>query len=186
MVLFNFLPWVRRRSSSTKKGFTLLEVLVVMVIVGILMAIASPNWILFMQNRQVTLAQGELHQGIRNAQTRSSSTRQSWRFSLRERTGQWEWAVHPNEQSASDVTTWSPLNENVEIYGPDTTLAQSGGIYYVRFGHQGDVIFRLSTVTVTHQSGGVKNRCVVISTLLGATRKGIEQDYPNGNGRYCY
>ena len=175
------------RKQFQTSGFTVLEVMVVMVIVGVLMAIAAPIWIAFLQKRQVILAQGDLHQAVRTAQTRSRTTRQSCRFSLREQAGQWEWAVHPNTQAAIDVATWSPLNENVEIYDPDTTLAQSGGIYYVRFGHQGEVIYRLSTITVTHGSGtATRDRCVVISTLLGATRKGVEQDYPNSNGRYCY
>jgi prepilin-type N-terminal cleavage/methylation domain-containing protein len=187
MVLFDSLHQLRPVKRSQFGGFTLLEVMVVVVIVGVLMGIAAPDWIAFFQRRQVTLAREELHQGIRMAQTRSGTHRQSWRFSLRERSGQWEWAVHPNEQAASAVQAWSPLNENVEIYGPDTTLASSGGIYYVRFGYQGEVIYRLSTVTVTHKSGTVQNsRCVVISTLLGATRKGNGQLYPNSNGRYCY
>ncbi|MDA0266128.1 MAG: prepilin-type N-terminal cleavage/methylation domain-containing protein [Cyanobacteria bacterium] len=189
MVLFNRLHRLRLQQAKPvrPKGFTLLEAMVVVVLVGIVAGIAAPDWIGFFQNRQVTLAREELHQGVQMAQTLASTHRQSWRFSLRERAGQWEWAVHPNEQLASDVDAWSPINENVEIYGPDTTLAKSGGIYYVRFGHQGEVIHRLSTVTVIHKSGTVQDsRCVVISTLLGATRKGQGQDYPNTNGRYCY
>jgi prepilin-type N-terminal cleavage/methylation domain-containing protein len=186
MGLFNCLHRLNHRKRTPTQGFTLLEVMVVMVIVAVLMGIGTPSWIQFSQKRQVTSAREALHQAVRMAQTRSITNRQSWRFSLREQDGNWEWAVHANEQAAIDVGFWSPLDDNVKIDDSDTTLAQSGGIYYVRFGYQGEVIHRLSTITVTHKSGTGHDRCVVVSTLLGATRKGEEQLYPNGNGRYCY
>ncbi len=186
MVLLRHLYRRPPRKGVERWGFTLLEVLVVMVIVGVLMGIGTPDLIAFFQKRQVTLARETVHQAVRMAQGLSMTNRQSWRFSLREQSGIWEWAVHPNEQAAIDVQDWSPLDDTVEIYAPDTTLAQSDGVYYVRFGYQGEVIYRLSTITVTHKSGTTANRCVVISTLLGATRLGEEQLYPNSNGRYCY
>jgi hypothetical protein len=68
----------------------------------------------------------------------------------------------------------------------DTTLAKKNDVYYVRFGFHGEVKYRLGTVTLDSKNGLARNRCVIISTLLGATRKGEEQPFPNSNDRYCY
>lgn len=167
-------------------GFTLLEVLVVLVIFGVTAAIAAPSWARFQANRQVTLARDELRQGIQQAQATSIAQRRSWRFSLRDQDGSLVWAVHPSDQDWRTVEAWQALNPNVMLKQADTTLAQRDGVYYVRFGFRGDVKYRLSTVTLTSKGGLVQNRCVVISTLIGATRNGIGQLYPNRNGRYCY
>jgi prepilin-type N-terminal cleavage/methylation domain-containing protein len=167
------------------QGFTLLEVIVVIVIAGILLAIAIPSWLQYVANRQVAAARDEIHQGIMMAQHSAMMHRSSWRFSLREIDGRMAWAVHANDVDWQDVSVWYPLHRNVVVYVPDTTLAAKEGTYYVRFGFQGDVRYRLSTVTLDSKNGGAKNKCVVISTLIGATRKGAEHTTPKGN-RYCY
>ncbi|MGF1521723.1 MAG: Tfp pilus assembly protein FimT/FimU [Leptolyngbyaceae cyanobacterium] len=167
-------------------GFTLLEILIVLVIVGIFGAIATPTWAKFLAGRRVTLTRDELHQGIQQAQSAAIAQRTSWRFSLRQRGDRWEWAIHPNTQDWRDVDGWQALDMNIMLEQLDTTLAKKQGVYYVRFGHLGEVKYRLSTVTVADKHDLTNARCVVISTLLGATRKGEEQLYPNPNGRYCY
>lgn len=181
-----YRPLIAYLNIAKSAGFTLLEMMIVLVIIGILGAIAAPSWNRFRAERQTTMARDELHQGLRQAQAASLAQRSSWRFSLRQQTNHWEWAVHPDTQNASDVEAWQSLDANVLLEASDTTLAQRQGIYYVRFGYRGDVKYRLGTVTVTSRSGLAQNRCVVVSTLLGATRKGREHLYPNGNGRYCY
>lgn len=178
--------WAAGSSDGKTAGFTLLEILVVLVIIGIVSAIAIPTWAKFLAGRRTTIARDELHQGIRQAQSASIAKRTSWRFSLRQQGDLWEWAIHPNTQDWQDVDTWQALDANVTLEQPDTTLAKKQGVYYVRFGYLGEVKYRLSTVTVTDKHNLADDRCVIISTLLGATRKGEEQLYPNRNGRYCY
>lgn len=58
-----------KRPNNSTAGFTLLEVLVVVILVGILMAIASPSWVTYMANRRAQAVQGELLQILRQAQT---------------------------------------------------------------------------------------------------------------------
>ncbi|MBE7386136.1 MAG: type II secretion system protein [Leptolyngbya sp. SIO1E4] len=186
MALFQYRALAAGRKRRSIAGFTLLEILVVLVMLGILAAISAPSWTRFQANRQVTLARDELRQGIQQAQSASMTQQSSWRFSLRKQAEQWEWAVHPNEQSWEDVSAWQPLNANITLAESDTTLAQQAGTYYVRFGFNGEVKYRLSTITLADKAGLTQNRCVVISTLLGATRNGEEHLYPNNNGRYCY
>ncbi|MEM1311152.1 MAG: prepilin-type N-terminal cleavage/methylation domain-containing protein [Cyanobacteria bacterium P01_D01_bin.71] len=167
------------------QGFTLLELMAIVVILGVLAAIAALSWTKYLANREVTAARDELRSGILEAQNSAITHRTSWRFSLREVDDHLEWTVHPNSLSWEDVEGWKSLSPQVVLYPADTTLAQSGGTYYVRFGFQGEVRYRLSTLTLDSKNGIARNQCVVISTLIGATRKGKEYPSPNGN-RYCY
>ncbi|NEQ43340.1 MAG: prepilin-type N-terminal cleavage/methylation domain-containing protein [Leptolyngbya sp. SIOISBB] len=174
-----------RRRALSPLGFTVLEVLVTIVIIGILAAIATPSWLKFWTTREVSAASDELRQGILQAQNEAMTHRATWRFSLRDVGDHLEWTIHPDTTPWQDAQGWKALNDKVVLDLADTTLAQSGGTYYVKFGFQGEVLYRLSTVTLDSKNGIAKNQCVVISTLIGATRSGEEQPYPNGD-RYCY
>ena len=167
-------------------GFTLLELLSVVIMVAILASIAAPSWFLFQINWTIKTARDQLHQGLQQAQQAAITHRQVWRFSLRQRGDRWEWAIHPNRQPVDEVPHWEPLHTLVDIDDPDTTLPTAQGVHYVRFGYHGEVIYRLGTLTVGGQQGVGTQQCVIVSTLIGNTRKGQEQLYPNGNGRYCY
>ncbi|MDB9525018.1 prepilin-type N-terminal cleavage/methylation domain-containing protein [Oscillatoria sp. CS-180] len=176
----------QRRNCSSNAGFTAIEILIVVVIISILAAIAIPSWLKFWANQQVIVARDELRSGIQQAQSAAIAHGHSWRFSLRETDNRIEWAVHANTTDWKDVKNWQALHPNLVLDPNDTTLAKKEGTYYVRFGFQGNVRYRLSTLTIDSRDGVAKNRCVVVSTLIGATRKGEEQLYPNRNGRYCY
>lgn len=151
-----------------------------------LAAIAAPVWGRFFANQQVAKAQNEVRLAIQKAQAAAIANRSAWRFSLREQGDYIEWAVHSDDQPWQDVTVWQALDTRITLETVDTTLAKKGGVYYVRFGFQGEVLYRLSTISLTSENGLAKARCVIISTLIGATRNGEQHLYPNGNGRYCY
>jgi len=175
----------RSRQYQLNKGFSLLEVLVVVAIIGIVAAIATPSWLKYLANRQVTAARNEVHQGILLAQSSAIAERRAWRFSIREVDDRLAWAIHPNAVDWKDVVAWNFLHPTVVFYDDDTTLLSKEGTYYTRFGFKGEVTVRLGTVTLDSRNGAAQNKCVVISTLIGTTRQGEEHPSPRGS-RYCY
>ncbi len=172
--------------SPTQTGFTLIESLVVVTVIAIIATMALPSWLGFLDQRRVNMTQDLIYQALRKTQAEASQKRQSQRFSLRERDGQLEWVSHPDTLSAIQVSHWIPLIDGVKLASEDNTLLQSRGIYYARFDHEWNVTSQLGRITVVGNGNRLSHRCVVISTLIGAMRRGKGQTKANADGRYCY
>jgi prepilin-type N-terminal cleavage/methylation domain-containing protein len=61
----------RRRSTA---GFTLLEMLVLMIIIGVLFAIAAPGWDALLSRQRVSTAREQVVQIIRQAQSEARTS----------------------------------------------------------------------------------------------------------------
>ncbi|WP_017301885.1 pilus assembly FimT family protein [Nodosilinea nodulosa] len=167
-------------------GFTLIEGLIVVAIMGLLAAIAAPSFFSFWQQRKINITQDMVYQALRVTQTDAMQQHQSRRCSLRERNGRIEWASHPESTLASQVTNWQPLVDGVGFADIDNTLVASGGVYYAKFDMYGNVQGQLGTVTVAMSDRKTTHRCVVVSTMIGAMRKGTGHTTANSNERFCY
>jgi prepilin-type N-terminal cleavage/methylation domain-containing protein len=171
-------------------GFTLLEGLIVVVIIGLLLAIAAPAFLGFWQQRKINAARDMVYQALRVTQSDAIQQRHERRFSIRQRDGLVEWASHPETVPATRVMTWQPLIDGVVLADIDNTLTSSGGIRYTRFDMYGNLrakaINQQGTITLTVSGARHTHRCVVVATVLGALRKGQGRPRANSNGRYCY
>lgn len=164
-------------------GFTLLETIVVLMIIGILFAIVAPAWNHLLNVQRLNTAQEEIFQAIRTAQSNAKLNRIDWQFSLRSANGTVQWAIHSKAAPVSEVS-WNSLDSSVRL-DEETSLDLEREIRRVQFNERGSVNGQLGRVTLSGNIGGRTKRCVIVSTLLGAIRNGTDHTAAR-DGKYCY
>lgn len=168
---------------STEFGFTLLELLVVVVMLSTLFAIAAPGWAAFVNGQRLNVAQDQAYQAIRDAQSSAKQHHIAWQASFQNANGIVQWATHP-VGSTPTASLWHSLDSTIQL-DSETTLPESGGIYRIQFDHSGQIKGQLGRLTLSDKVNGKAKRCVIASTLLGVIRVG--QDHPKPqNEKYCY
>jgi Tfp pilus assembly protein FimT len=185
-----------KQGVNLQRGFTLLEQLVILVMLGILGAIAAPSWSTFWTTLQLNMAQDRIYGVIQTAQTEARRNREVWQASFRQVDRQVQWAVHPVEPGIFVPSSlhWTALEQpDVILDIRETTLDCSGrdcaspdGLWRVQFNHRGHTHGQLGRITVKSIKGGKIKRCVFVSTLIGNLRTAREQPKPDDSKRYCY
>ncbi|MEM7726659.1 MAG: prepilin-type N-terminal cleavage/methylation domain-containing protein [Cyanobacteria bacterium P01_A01_bin.45] len=165
-------------------GFTLLEVLTVIIIVSILTAIAVPSWLNFVTIRRLSVAQDEIYQAMRKARSQAEKNKFTWQASFREKDGILQWSIHSAAINPNDAI-WNNLDSDIRL-DTETTLQESQGIRRIQFDFQGNVRKPpLGRISISTKYGGKAKRCVYVSTILGAMRKAKNRENPK-NGDFCY
>ena len=179
------MPFRIPHDHDAHSGFTIIEGLAVVVIIGILAAIAAPSWLKFSMNREVEAARDQLHQGIQQAQTQAIATRTAWQFSLRATQGQVEWAIHQHGLPWNDIRNWQPLDPKIVLDEDNTLTLEQNDVHYILFTFKGTVNER-SIITLESQGGIADKKCVMVNNLLGTTQDGKELPQPNRFGFECF
>ncbi|NDJ25448.1 prepilin-type N-terminal cleavage/methylation domain-containing protein [Nostoc sp. B(2019)] len=180
--LVNAKNFLNNRSNS---GFTLPEMLVVVVLIGILAALGIPNWLAFVDTRRLNTAQNEVHLAMRQARSQATKEKLTWQVSFREQNGIVQWAVHPATVNPS-AANWNNLDSSVH-FDSETNFPLSNGIRKVEFDYRGNAKSPndLGRITLSSKYGGKAKRCVIVSTIIGGMRTEKEQATAEG-GKYCY
>jgi prepilin-type N-terminal cleavage/methylation domain-containing protein len=116
-------------SRQSERGFTLAEVLIVIVLMGIVLAIASSTWFGVVESREVDSATNQMIADLRLAHTRATNRLVDYEVHLTDNSSSYE--VGPSAELASRTlpddarvqTTGATLNI---VFKPDGSATPSG------------------------------------------------------------
>lgn len=181
-------------------GFTLFELIIIVILVGIVSAIAFPNWMAFVERQRLNSAQSQVYQAMQEARSNAKRDKLTWQASFRQVRVDgkevFQWSVHPASITPS-AASWHNFEANVRL-DDETSLPNSDSVRRVRFNYYGCPVYQLNDqcgettiltkgrITVSSAKGGKAKRCVIVSTLLGVLRMAKEQAKTDEKGRYCY
>ncbi|MBE9004025.1 type II secretion system protein [Fortiea sp. LEGE XX443] len=102
-------------------GFSLVEVLVVTVMIGILAAITIPNWLGFTNRQRVGKANDAVLAALREAQREAKQKKLSYSVSFKVESNTPKFVIHPDSEQASTIQDqpnskrWKNLGEDLGI-----------------------------------------------------------------------
>lgn len=191
------LPSEKQLSGNSEAGFTLIELIVVIIIIGVLSAIIAPGWLAFTNQQRVSKVNDAILSALQTAQAEAKRSKLSYSASFKfDKLNPTDadsvplFAVYP---SSSTPTTWQKLGGELELKPGSislcsnvdqrqannikaTSYCNSATPSTISFNYQGILIAATaagSDITVTGQNGNPK-RCVVVKTILGSMQ--IEKD----------
>lgn len=151
-------------------GFTLFELLIVIVIAGVLALIAAPGWLTFMNSRRADAGRDQVLQLLRQAQSQAIRSRRSQTV---------KFVTPDNELPIVEISGISqridgqvvgatPRNFGLEVLNGDESCGAAEGC--VVFNDRGNVSKASTVINITSPAGSGAKHCVIVETLLGAMR----------------
>ena len=186
-----FVRWLSlaRKEGDRPSGFTLVEVLIVVVIIAIIASIAIPSWLGFITTRRVNRAQRDALNIMRDAQAKAQKEKRGWTACFRDEGGRLEYTILAGDRDAETGEAggcdngnigWLPLGEgDADKVRIDTTTVTTANIplnatgdYAVGFDFRGQVDLNLPNngLKVGFTARNVNSstrRCVIVTTILG-------------------
>jgi len=168
-------------------GFTLLEVLVIALIIGILSSIAAPSWQAFINRQRVRTVNDRVFQSLRLAQSEAKRTKSTVTVTFN---------YDPNATPPVDPPTVT-FNPPLATGGSEQKLDAGGEIKpgtialtfnkpdsnpktsSLVFNYQGNPSTTPFVVTVAPSGGGAK-QCAIVETIIGGMRTAEGKDPVTG------
>lgn len=106
--------------AKNNAGFSLIEILVVLVMLGVLAAISTPNWIAFLNRQQANKANDVVLAGIQEAQRQAKRQKIGYSISFRTDNNIPQIAIYPKDSDPTKL--WRNLGTDVGIKSGEIVL----------------------------------------------------------------
>jgi prepilin-type N-terminal cleavage/methylation domain-containing protein len=193
------------KSIQPDAGFSLIEIITVVLMIGILAAMALPSWSAFVNRQRVGKANDAVLAAIQEAQRQAKQKKLSYSVSFKVVSQTPQIVIHPDSETASSIadTRWQPLGKDVDVQSRQITLltnlsgknkvktsVDTSSTYLntpqtISFDYMGTLpnLGFATTPTDPNATSEIKvvvenkniKRCVILRTLLGATSTGKDQ-----------
>lgn len=208
-------PPGREHLTQSEAGFSLLELIVVVLMIAILSAIAAPSWLAFVNRQRVAKVNDQVWSAVQEAQQQAKRTKLSYNVSFQTDSDELEVAVYPEDTDPTSIP-WRPLSEGLDIKDgqvilcsniDQTTLNKNSGSTSCNFTQQrtitfnyqgnldgdpelGDTGFQGLAVTVAIPNDAdepipATARCVMVKTLIGSMQIGKDEYDDTSNKQGC-
>ena len=159
---------------NAESGFTLLEQIIIIAIIGILGTITASSWHGFIQRQKVISANDTIHRILLNAKSEARTQSIDMQVSFKPTEQGFAVASHPKSITPLDLSNAAWQEFHAVYLDPKLTTFychRTTQICRVQFKWYGAVNGRLGKVVVGNKSHSI-HRCVIASTLVGAMRQG--------------
>jgi prepilin-type N-terminal cleavage/methylation domain-containing protein len=157
-------------SQHPQSGFTLIEVLVVVIIVAVLAGIAAPGWLGFLNRQRVGAVRSDLIQTLRAAQQDAQQQRRTVAVNVTNEGGRPTLRVNGVAQILGSDS--NPGNVQLTPYSFKADGSRDTATTSVSFDYQGiptsanQIPFVISIST----QGSTAQQCVIVANLLGSLK----------------
>ena len=182
-----FSKKLSHQNFNSNGGFTIIEVLIVVLIIGILSAIAAPGWNAFISRQRTRTVNDGVFRALRSAQNNAKFNKEDVTVTFDPATDPPVISItnKPNETLNANGEIKAGMVELVSGVCTDETCAIVNTDSDITFNYLGEVSANdvPFIVTVSTPDDGLR-RCVIIQTLLGGMRTD-EGNYDASTGRGC-
>ena len=151
------LPYNARKSGS---GFTLIEMMVTTIIIGVIAAIAAPNFLGLLNRNRVNQAAQQIEGALTEAQRQAMRSGSQCTININEGT---KTISNPAAPTNGCLLSNRILDDLIQLDTNATTITFSG---------KGNITAPFPVLVVSIPNGTDLQRCVVLDSLLATQRSG--------------
>lgn len=163
---------MQRLNAPSSKGFTLPEMLAVVVIIGILAAIFVPSFLAWLNNQRIKDALVKVEGTFKEAQREAIRNGKNCSFTVSSSGGVTTLADTDPTNRCLITGPRVVKNDLGAFLGPNIEVRNSGGASF-SFQNDGQTGFNSTTFVVAIPNSGSQQRCLVIAGGIGIMRTGI-------------